>query len=252
MSDYEKHTIASKNPIKRWLHRQRFGASVQLLQPKPHQKFLDYGCGDGELALQMHFNRPDLEVIAFDPATELFEQAIKKLSPFPNITVTQHFSPDMGKFGRIACLETIEHLPENELHELFDNIKSVLKEDGFCLFTFPIEHGFISLLKNCYRMVTGRDKYASIGRTFRRLLGLPVQREPQEKLSECNYIYSHIGFDCRKMIEKIRQHFVITKIHVLPMGYISFGLGNSIAVIAKKSVTTGKAGSLGKAPRRGY
>jgi len=232
MPDYSEHTIGSKNPVKRWIHRQRFGASIKLLQLKSHQHFLDYGCGDGELSLQIKSNYPNVKITAFDPAKELYEQAVKKLSAFPDVSVINSFNINsIGKFNRIACLETIEHLPEQELIRLFNNVKSVLKEDGLFLITFPIEHGVISIFKSCYRMLTGRDKYVSIGRAFRQFFGLHVPREQQKQLSDCYYIYSHVGFDSRKMIKKIQQNFTIEKITVLPMGFIACGMGNSVAVV---------------------
>jgi|AP95_1055475.scaffolds.fasta_scaffold14266_2 SAM-dependent methyltransferase len=234
MSDYEKYTIGSKNPIKRWLHRQRFCASLKYLDLHSSQSFLDYGCGDGNLSLQVQKANSDVTIVAFDPATQLCDQAKEKLKNFPSITVTSDFGSGIGLFDRVACLETIEHLPSEELEDLFSNIKSVLKEDGQCLFTFPIEHGVISLIKNCYRICTGRDKYVSLNRTFRRFFGLPVPRETPERLSDCNYIYSHIGFDCNQMIHNIRKHFIVENIHVLPLGVICLGLGNSIAVVVKK------------------
>jgi len=193
---YEEHTVKSKNIVKRWLHRQRFAASFRLLQLEPGQRFLDYGCGDGELSLQI-----------------------------------SHVFPD-----RIACLETVEHLLPPELLRVFKNIHSVLEPEGFCLFTFPIEHGLAALPKNSYRIAAKRDKYATIDRAMRSALGLAISREPQERLSDCNYIYSHVGFDCRKMINQIAEYFSITDIKVLPLGTITLGLGNSVAVIVKRKI----------------
>ncbi len=233
MTDYEQHTIGSKNPLKRWLHKQRFAASFRLLDLHDGQRFLDYGCGDGELSLQISRHFPHVEVVGYDPAQELFVQAQRKLA-HEHVTITCDFDAITGSFDRIACLETIEHLPPKELEALFLNIKKVLKENGQCLFTFPVEHGFAALAKNSYRLLTKRDKYASIGRTVRSMLSLQVEREPQENLSNCNYIYSHIGFSCRKMIESIKKHFTVLQTTVLPAGTLVFGLGNSLAVIVKK------------------
>lgn len=233
MALYAEHTIGSKNPLKRWLHKQRFAASFRLLGISDGQRFLDYGCGDGELSLQISKRFPLVDIAAYDPAEELYAQAQKKLAHCPRILVTNRLDSVTGTFDKIACLETIEHLPPQELETLFLNIKKFLKEDGVCLFTFPVEHGAASLVKNIYRMRTKRDKYASLGRMIWSALGLPVAREPQEKLSGCNYIYSHIGFDCRMMVQSIEKHFTIVRVKVLPVGTLLFGLGNSLAVLAK-------------------
>lgn len=234
MADYAQHTIGSKNPLKRWLHKQRFAASFRLLDLHDGQRFLDYGCGDGELSLQISRHFPHVEVVSYDPADELFVQAQRKLAHSARVTVTRDFDSITGSFDRIACLETIEHLPPKELEALFQNIKKVLKEDGQCLFTFPVEHGFASLTKNSYRLLTKRDKYASVGRTVKAVLGLHVEREPQESLSGCNYIYSHIGFNCRNMVRSIEKHFTVLRTAVLPAGTVHLGLGNGLAVIVKR------------------
>ena len=233
---YEEHTVKSKNIVKRWLHRQRFAASFRLLQLEPGQRFLDYGCGDGELSLQISHVFPGIEIVAFDPATDLYQQAKRKLANQNNILVSKDFSNVVGTFDRIACLETVEHLPPPELLRVFKNIHSVLEPEGFCLFTFPIEHGLAALPKNSYRIAAKRDKYATIDRAMRSALGLAISREPQERLSDCNYIYSHVGFDCRKMINQIAEYFSITDIKVLPLGTITLGLGNSVAVIVKRKI----------------
>jgi SAM-dependent methyltransferase len=234
MADYARHTIDSKNPLKRWLHQQRFAASFRLLDLREGQRFLDYGCGDGELSLQVSRHLPKVDVVAYDPAEELFVQAQRKLAACERVTLTRDFASITGRFDRIACLETVEHLPPEELETLFLNIRNALQEDGLCLFTFPIEHGFASLAKNSYRLLTRNDKYASLGRAARTVLGLHVEQGPRGSLSGCNYIYSHVGFDCSKMARSVAEHFTVVRCRVLPAGTVRFGLGNSLAVVTKR------------------
>ncbi|MDD4628824.1 MAG: class I SAM-dependent methyltransferase [Candidatus Peribacteraceae bacterium] len=232
--DYSQHTLGSRNPLKRWLHRQRFAASVRLLGLSSCHSFLDYGCGNGELSAQIARLYPALRIIAYDPAEELYLQAVRKLSDFPNVKVIRSLDAVEGTFDRIACLETVEHLPTTELERVFTNIHRLLVEGGLCLFTFPIEHGLISLIKNLYRAVSGRDPYVSFGRAVRSLFGLRVERESARSLSDCRYLFSHIGFDCRTMIDAIGNHFSIHQVAVLPAGFICCGLGNGVAVTVGK------------------
>jgi hypothetical protein len=229
---YSQHTVGSRNPLKRWLHRSRFASSLKLLQIRPFDRLLDYGCGDEELAFRASDQFPAAEIVAFDPAEELYTQAEHRLAGRNNVRVT-HTCPH-GHFDRVACLETVEHLPPGELATALKNIDAMLKADSLCLITFPIEHGIMSLVKNCYRMSTGRDKYASPARAVRAFLGLTVAREPYESLSGCRYIYSHVGFNCRQMLVEISNYFMIRNVYVLPTGMLSFGLGNGLAVIATK------------------
>ncbi len=232
--EYARHTVGSRNPLKRWLHEARFATSLKLLRVQPHDRVLDYGCGDGELAHRISRTSPTSDILAFDPAEELYSQAERRLAGDKNVRVVHSLGRVSGQFERIACLETVEHLPPQELATALRNIDALLAAGGLCLFTFPIEHGMMSLVKNCYRLATQRDKYASLSRTARALLGLPIPREPSASLSGCRYIYSHIGFNCRDMVTEISRHFVIKDSRVLPVGTVAFGMGNGLAVIVGK------------------
>jgi len=233
VASYAQHTIQSKNILKRWLHKQRFSSSLRLLDLHDGDSFLDYGCGDGELSLQVHRRYPHVSITAFDPATPLFVEAQSKLAECSNVIVAQ--SIDMQhRFSRIACLETVEHLPKEELDKVLSNIHHLLVDGGTCLLSFPIEHGVMSLVKNMYRILTKRDSYATFSRAIRCFFGLSVPRQPIKDLGGCRYIYSHVGFRCRNMIARIQEQFNIVKITVLPFGWIMCGLGNSIALVARK------------------
>lgn len=230
--EYARHTIGSRNPLKRWLHSQRYDSSIRLLALASCHSVLDYGCGDGELTARIASRFPALRVVAYDPAEELLLQAKCKLARYPNVHVTQRIDAVTESFDRIACLETVEHLPPQQLERVLADIHRLLAPEGLCLITFPVEHGAISLIKNLYRFLTGRDPFVSCSRTVRSLFGIPVVREPERSLSGCQYIFSHVGFDCRAMIGAIGRVFSVRRVAVLPsFGFIRCGLGNGVAVI---------------------
>jgi SAM-dependent methyltransferase len=233
MGTYASHTIDSKNLIKRWFHRQRFDSSLGLLDLKPGQHCLDYGCGDGELTLRICRKIEDINVVAYDPADSLLSQAKSKLNGIKNCTVTASLESVPGTFDRIACLETVEHLPTTELMRLFDDIRQRLAPNGRCLFTFPIEHGMASIVKNTSRRFSHSDRYASVRRMFCSTLGAPIEREPAQTLSGCNYIYSHVGFSCRNMLKSIKSQFSVVRRGVIPAGIVPIGLGYSMAIVVK-------------------
>ena len=232
--DYSRNTVDSPNLIKRWLHRSRLAASVSLLQLQGRDRVLDYGCGSGELSHRISAQFPAARIVAFDPAAQLFGQAQHRLADCANVELTNSFEAVPATFDRVACLEVVEHLPPVELAAALLDIQIALTPAGRALFTFPIEHGVMSFAKNCYRRATGGDLYPTMGRTARSLLGLSVPRQDSAALSDCSYIYSHVGFDCRAMLDTIADSFRIEAVHVLPLGTMTLGLGNGLAVIARR------------------
>jgi 2-polyprenyl-3-methyl-5-hydroxy-6-metoxy-1,4-benzoquinol methylase len=231
--DYSKNTVNSRNLVKRWLHRSRLDASVKLLDLPARSRVLDYGCGSGELSRRISKRFPQAQIVAFDPADDLFSQARHKLADRPNVLVTRDLDMLPGTFDRVACLEVLEHLPPVELEAALLDIRVAVADDGLCLFTFPIEHGAMSLAKNVYRITTGGDPYPSLTSTARAFFGLPVPRQESANLNDCRYIYSHLGFDCRAMLATIGNVFAIEDVHVLPLGTVTLGMGNGLAVVAR-------------------
>ncbi len=231
--DYSQSTVNSSNPVKRWLHRSRLDASLKLLKIKRRSRVLDYGCGSGELSRRISARFPASQIVAFDPADDLYRQAQRRLEGCANVLVTNTLDMLPGTFDRVACLEVLEHLPPVELEAALLDIRIALARDGLCLFTFPIEHGAMSLAKNVYRITTGGDPYPSLASTARALFGLPVPRQPSASLNNCSYIYSHLGFDCRAMLATISAVFAIEDVHVLPLGTVTLGMGNGLAVVAR-------------------
>ncbi|HEY4308036.1 MAG TPA: class I SAM-dependent methyltransferase [Pirellulales bacterium] len=231
--DYSKSTVNSRNLVKRWLHRSRLDASVKLLDVKRRSRILDYGCGSGELTRRISAAYPSTQIVAFDPAEDLFRQAQRRLADCTNVLVSNSLDLLPGAFDRVACLEVLEHLPPVELEAALLDIRVALAADGQCLFTFPIEHGAMSLAKNVYRITTGGDPYPSLTSTARAFFGLPVPRQPSASLNNCSYIYSHLGFDCRAMLSTIANVFAIEDVHVLPLGTVTLGMGNGLAVVAR-------------------
>lgn len=233
MNRYARCTVASLNPLKRFLHRQRFAASLRLLNLKPGQRLLDYGCGDGELCARVRSRFAQISITGFDPVEELFQFATERLAD-ANVELLNAFQPERHRecFDRIACLETVEHLPALELNELLRNVRLSLKPDGLALFSFPIEHGVAAMFKNAARVFRRWDGPGNPRNYLRTILGRPVPRKTVSWFGR-NYISSHVGFDCRAMIARLDRDFAVVKVRPLPLGCLRFGLGNSVAVAVK-------------------
>jgi 2-polyprenyl-3-methyl-5-hydroxy-6-metoxy-1,4-benzoquinol methylase len=222
---YQSYTYESPNSIKRWLHRKRFVDAVKILGLKPNETVLDYGCGDGyflELASRSH---PKELIEGFEPAQVQFDQATEKLKG-QGLRVVQDLAELKGrKFDKIICMETCEHLPNSQLHELIVNIKSLLLPNGRFIVSVPIEIGLPALAKNSFRFVKNpRYGNLSLKSYFRTFLGLHVQRDDERSISGLTYIFSHIGFNFKEFERELKKHFIIRREQCSPIEQ----LGNSL------------------------
>lgn len=131
---------------------------IQKIKKNNHDKFLDFGCGDGRFINDLKKDtkndlfgyeiseRASLLFKAFNPDSKLIN-SIDELKKYKNFFDTINFS------------EVIEHIPDENVKENINVIYEILKKDGFLTVTAPHENNpvhkkhyrhytFESLLKN--------------------------------------------------------------------------------------------------------
>ena len=93
--DYASITVNDKNPIKRFLQNKRLEHGLKYIRSQNELNdkcFLDFGSGDGELCLRLNNYNLNGQIICYEPARNLRNQAEKKLSSLDNIQILSSVS----------------------------------------------------------------------------------------------------------------------------------------------------------------
>lgn len=172
--------------------------------PKPKQYMgVDAGWEGGiEDARMNYLNRTWMELIMAQSAHDLV--------------------PHEGRrFDYSIALETLEHIPDAVLKGYIEFLAKVTKKK--LLITVPVEVGPVFLAKylaktSCADLASGETESYTTAEVFWATMGRAdrVQR------------YEHKGFDYRKLITQLAQHFTIVKVEGIPFKhfpYLSFQVG---------------------------
>ena len=225
------HTYTYNDPffIKRWLHRRRFDDAIDLLDLKKDDQLLDYGCGDGYFLKVLADGKIIGSLYGFEPAGNMFEQAKKNLTG-TNVELFREYQEFQNKrFDKISCLETGEHLSDQDLGILFGQIKNILAESGQVVFSVPLEIGLPALVKNIYRLPKKQHHdNLTAGNFFRSVFGLRINRRISQIDNNIDYIFSHMGFDFRDFEKILYQNFKIEKRVFKPLPFLGWVFNNTI------------------------
>ncbi|MEM3373892.1 MAG: class I SAM-dependent methyltransferase [Candidatus Woesearchaeota archaeon] len=128
----------SKNPLVRFVHRNRLKKIVENLPKKNFMKILDAGCGEGHLILEMYSINKKNIYYGVD-VTEVALKSAKKRVPFARIEKMDltNLKFEDNYFDIIVCSEVLEHI--YNYNKVIDELTRVLKKGGFLILTFPNE-----------------------------------------------------------------------------------------------------------------
>ncbi len=101
---------------------------------------LDYGCGPGYMLDQLLAS--GIKAAAFDSSPESVRKVNDRLGGRPNFLGA--FGPEQlgdndHQFDIVLAVEVIEHLYDDMLQELLDNVRELTARDGVVVFTTPNE-----------------------------------------------------------------------------------------------------------------
>lgn len=233
MPAYQEYTYRSQSPIKRWLHQKRFDQALKILDLKKTDLLLDYGCGDGYLLKLCSKIIPSQNLFGFDPADIMHKEAVKNVGK--KIKVVKNINELNKKFTKIACLETCEHLADGDLKILLSSIKKLLVSNGQIIISVPIETGIPATLKNLFRFAKNKNyDNLSFNSKIKALFSRSIVRKTTEKISNINYIYTHIGFNHRNFELLLKDYFKILRKSYSPINFLGPGLNNTIYYVCKK------------------
>lgn len=221
--DYASLTTQDRNPIKRRLQNLRLQHSLHSLKetkPDFEGNMLDFGAGNGELFKRLAHRFPAATMYCYEPTEGYRQQAIANTGELVNVKVigsTQQVPVE--SFDYIFCLEVLEHLPDVEIDKALAEFKRMIKVEGRIIIGVPIEIHLAALLKGLFRLNRrfGEDD-ARFGNILKAAIGKPPMNRPVEDLeSGVPYIIRHIGFDYRRLRERLQSMFVIEKEYGSPI-----------------------------------
>jgi 2-polyprenyl-3-methyl-5-hydroxy-6-metoxy-1,4-benzoquinol methylase len=127
-------------PARGYIYKQRlslFDRRLLGLVGK-NRKVLDIGCGEGTLALACAKNKN--EVVALDISSVAVQLAESRKGDLPArfaVGDARNLNFPDNSFDVIICKDVIEHIPQRDLIIHLEEVKRVLKEDGFYLLYTP-------------------------------------------------------------------------------------------------------------------
>jgi 2-polyprenyl-3-methyl-5-hydroxy-6-metoxy-1,4-benzoquinol methylase len=105
---------------------------------RPNINILDYGAGFGFLSKKLL--EKNIQVSAMEFSHKGVKILERELMSFPSLNKVFIFEDLLSyeeKFDLIFVVEVIEHVYDDELDQLFDNVKRLLKPGGIVIFTTP-------------------------------------------------------------------------------------------------------------------
>jgi SAM-dependent methyltransferase len=236
---YADITVNDPNPVKRWMQRTRYADAVHVAQGLPEgdrQRILDYGGGNGELVKHLLRNI-SAQACVFEPTPDLMAEAQSNLAGIGSITfcsTSQKLSS--GSFDLVFCLEVLEHLPENETTAALGEIDRLLRPRGTVVFGVPHEIHLPALFKGLFRMSRRFGKFdARWGNVCGAVIGKPPKRRPSSEISPgFLYHFDHLGFDYRKLRDRIKDNFQFEREWFSPFPHLGSLLNSEVYFLARR------------------
>ncbi len=138
----------------------------------------------------------------------------------------QLFQPKRSQFDISICMETLEHLP---LEQLEPYIQQLAKYTGkYCFVTIPNEGGIVFLTKYFIKKVILRSVPEPY--TTKEILLTVAGKMTRVKRNEGG----HKGFDYKETVELLSKYFSVESVEGIPFRYLSRKLNFTIGIVLKR------------------
>ncbi len=210
---YSDITFNDKNPVKRWLQKQRLVSAIEAVQQSNCQPSVicDFGAGNGELCKLLSKSYPKASIVCYEPTPGLLDEAKENLKEIPNISFVQDVDGLKNEsIDLLFSLEVFEHLPDQETKQAIKSIHNLLRSKGKLIIGVPIEIGIPAFYKDMFRMFRRFGAYdANLKNLLLSLIGSPPKNRPIREITPgFNYHFEHVGFDHRRLIKVLEGYFM--------------------------------------------
>jgi 2-polyprenyl-3-methyl-5-hydroxy-6-metoxy-1,4-benzoquinol methylase len=230
---YAELTYRSHNPLKRLIQGNRYLAMLRMVDPDSSVSVLDYGCGDGFfLRLLRDRGVPSDRLIGFEPFGSMAAQ-FHTGPGYPELIDNADGLETLAgrRFSHIFCMEVLEHLDDAAIGVALDRIAALASPDTRIIVTVPSELGIAGALKCLFRKAQGTEvvPWPTIGSV---LFSHPPARLVSDT-PEGPYIYSHIGFDQKRLENQLAGRFQIVRRIGVPFRHLPVAVNNEVAFLCR-------------------
>jgi 2-polyprenyl-3-methyl-5-hydroxy-6-metoxy-1,4-benzoquinol methylase len=210
---YSKKTTNDKNLLKRFVQRRRLAdalSTLRHLDPGFSGRLLDFGAGGGELTGMLARRFPASNVVCYEPAPGLFEEAREDLAGLSNVEFAPTFEELKGRrFEYAFCLEVFEHLPPRQTGQAIRRLNRLLAPGGTLVVGVPNELFVPALAKGVFRMTRRYGAFdARPANVLKAALGRPPKTRPVQRIARgLPYHMAHTGFDHRRLEKGLSETF---------------------------------------------
>jgi 2-polyprenyl-3-methyl-5-hydroxy-6-metoxy-1,4-benzoquinol methylase len=185
---YSEKTTQDRNPLKRFVQRRRLADALSTLRhlaPGFSGRLLDYGAGGGELSGMLARRFPASNVVCYEPAPDLFEEAREDLDGLRNVELVSSFEDLKGRrFEYALCLEVFEHLPPRQTEQAIRRLNRLLAPGGTLVIGVPNELFVPALAKGIFRMSRRYGAFdARPSNVLKAALGRPPKARPVQRIA---------------------------------------------------------------------
>jgi 2-polyprenyl-3-methyl-5-hydroxy-6-metoxy-1,4-benzoquinol methylase len=220
---YDRQTIRSLNPAKRFAHLSRLKRAVDIADTllPVGGALLDFGAGPGKFLSDCQQRRPDCKFYGYD----------KFKAPDEHRLTYVRATADLASesIDVLTAFEVLEHLIDADVQSFMIEAKRLLKETGSLVVSVPIMYGPITLIKESSNMVchSRRIEY-SASELLRVVAGQRIARP-----ASADRYTTHKGFDFRALRSTLSREFRIEKSVLSPFPRLPWLLNSQIFMIGK-------------------
>jgi 2-polyprenyl-3-methyl-5-hydroxy-6-metoxy-1,4-benzoquinol methylase len=217
ITEYERRTTHSRNPLARFSHRARQKHAMALIRRYLPEAgaLLDFGCAGGELLRQVRRDFPAARLYGLDPFAV----------PGSGYTHLRARSECDGlSFDVITAFEVLEHLNAGAMDDFFALVSEYLAPSGICVVSAPNMLGPALIPKLAHALLAGGSalKYSAREAMRAALLARSPLRLPQNRAGTMR----HKGYDWRQSRARISEEFDTLSERFTPLPWLWWGLNS--------------------------
>ena len=217
-----------KNPLRSKFHFARFNwLNKKIAKYFPeYESIFELGCHDAKTINLLNY--PPLRYLGLDANWEKgIEIAMEKYSFYDNydfkiVKNKNQLKSINEKFEIAICLETIEHLPPEDLEHYLIFLSSIFK--NYLFISIPNEIGLFFIIKYLIKKLFNikGENY-----TFWELVNQSIGRVSRVKRQQ------HKGFNWKLLINQLRKHYEIVEISGIPFSKLPYSFNFGIGITLK-------------------